>query len=156
LIQHNENLLAVLFWFIVLGPMGAVIMRLSEQLHSQFAADVEHTALAFAAQRLYGILLWLPTHLAIAGFALGGSFTDTWQAWRTTNVYTGEEPERPWWSLAANRALLLIGGLSSVQVNKPAIEWEFVDLKAVLSLTSRSLIVWLVIIALLSLGGIIA
>jgi membrane protein required for beta-lactamase induction len=154
LIRHNEGLLAILFWFIILGPMGAVIMHLAKRLHEEIPT-AETTQFAYAAQRLYGILLWLPTQLALLGFAIGGSFTDTIQAWRNPFTGAADNTDQAWWSVTVNRAQLLGAGLASVQINKPAGEWELNDLRSTLSLTSRSLVVWLVLLALLTLAEIV-
>lgn len=80
LVEANERLLAILFWFLLLGPVGAIMYRLSSQLQYQnrYASD----SLYDAAQRLHLILAWLPARMCALAYALAGSFVDALQAWR--------------------------------------------------------------------------
>ncbi|GIX32738.1 MAG: membrane protein [Lysobacterales bacterium] len=65
---------AVLFWFFVLGPLGALGYRLT-----QILAEVEHpdrvpTGVRAAASRLLALLDWLPARLVAFSLALVGDF----------------------------------------------------------------------------------
>lgn len=65
---------AVLFWFLLLGPLGALAYRLT-----QITAEVEHPdrlppGLRLAASRLLALLDWLPARLVAFSLALVGDF----------------------------------------------------------------------------------
>lgn len=87
LVQANERWFAVIFWFFVLGPMGAVFYRLSSLL----AAPVKKTAedpsidepdsFAAAAHHLHGILGWVPARITALSYAVMGSFVDAIDSW---------------------------------------------------------------------------
>jgi len=88
-----HRLFAVLFWFLVLGPLGALLYRLSRQLLTYAAV---HGGLdpgfRDATRRLVRILDWAPARLTLIGYALAGSFDDTLRRWREASD-AGAEPE---------------------------------------------------------------
>jgi len=81
LLRAHEGLLAPIFWFVLLGPAGAVLYRLARlaQQTWQFEEDSFHRA----AQRLYYWLDWLPAHVTAISFAVVGNFEDAMYCWRT-------------------------------------------------------------------------
>lgn len=83
--RANERVLSQVFWFVVLGPLGAVIYRMLCQLRHHISMETARTGtvegLDEALLRLKAILEWLPARLAILGFAISGSFVDTMHAW---------------------------------------------------------------------------
>ncbi len=80
LIQANERWFAIIFWFFVLGPMGAVLYRLSSVLkYNATAWGLDN--FAAAAQHLYAILGWLPARLTAFSYAVTGSFVDAVDGW---------------------------------------------------------------------------
>ncbi|MGH8370907.1 MAG: regulatory signaling modulator protein AmpE, partial [Gammaproteobacteria bacterium] len=72
----NDRLFGVLLWFTLLGPAGAVLYRSTQFLHKTSQEPGVSPQFRAAAVRLYGILAWLPAHLAALGYALAGSFED--------------------------------------------------------------------------------
>lgn len=82
--QSNPRLFAVVFWFAVLGPVGAVIYRLADLYtkpgHTLTAGAGSNGFASFAddfnraAKRLKDLLDWVPVRLVAIGFALTGSF----------------------------------------------------------------------------------
>lgn len=91
LIEANERWFAVIFWFVVLGPLGAVFYRLSSLLHHHVngpMADNREAAapgvpdnFAEAAQRLHAILGWVPARITALSYAVMGSFVDAIDGW---------------------------------------------------------------------------
>lgn len=92
LLAFNNRILAVLFWFLILGPIGALLYRLTTLLLERFAGgylaeeieedDDSESDFKRAIQRLYMILGWIPARLCVIAFALAGSFSDTLLCWR--------------------------------------------------------------------------
>jgi AmpE protein len=76
-IEANQRIFAVLFWFVFLGPLGAILYR-------TISLCAENTTVVFAdaalqAQRL---LDWLPARLFTLVFALGGNFSKAFVTWK--------------------------------------------------------------------------
>lgn len=153
LVQTNERLLAVLFWFIILGPIGALLLRLAclmrELTHQDRYAASEF---AHAARRLHFILLWAPARLAALSYAISGSFVHCLDNWRSQTPQTVKDLSD------SNEALLLRAGLGALQLGTHIAEQSKrqVDLngiEAALSLTWRSVIVWVTVLAVITLTG---
>ena len=94
-IQSNNRLFAVIFWFIVLGPVGAWAYRVTDLMRRRavFKAarneavtddgEESEDSVLTAAGSLHGWLAWIPARLTAFGFGLAGSFDGAKSAWRT-------------------------------------------------------------------------
>ncbi len=73
---------SVIFWFIILGPFGAVLYRACSTLkHSQSGPDNPGEDFGSGVERLLEILDWIPARLTAFSYALSGNFpaaTDRW------------------------------------------------------------------------------
>lgn len=97
LLAFNNRILAVLFWFLILGPVGALLYRLNTLLLERFAGGYfghavedegdSESDFQGAIQRLYMILGWIPARLCVIAFALAGSFSDTLLCWRCASDF---------------------------------------------------------------------
>lgn len=67
LVQINSQLFAVLFWYIVLGPIAALVYRFTSQCQEQALVKKEATLLT-------GILDWLPARMTALLYLLVGNF----------------------------------------------------------------------------------
>lgn len=148
LTQIVDRVLGVFFWFVVLGPLGAVMFRLS-QLLRQYCINGSGS-FARAAQRLYQIVYWLPARLCVIGYALAGNFVDTMSYWNS--------PADLW--QRESRDFLIASGVGSLRqdMRSTSEKWlEEQDLSIgvthALALVKRTIIVWLVVLALLTLAG---
>lgn len=146
LLQFNERTFAVLFWFALLGPLGAVLYR-TAALAVSHPADEDDAGFAAAALRLKGILDWAPARLAALGFALAGSFEEAITDWKA--YY--ERKARDFWTMnadiiiAAGRGALRIGG--EEEGDEPA------AVRSASALTLRALIIWVALFGLVTIGG---
>lgn len=153
----STHLLGVIFWFAVLGPLGAIAYRLSSML-----ADLARTwseewrPFTDAAEVLYGVLDWLPARLAALGYAITGSFVDALHRWR----HVGAAATGDW--VANNRAVVVASGRGALQLDIPATdnagdesarEFWFGQLTSTQALTRRTVVLWLAVIAILTLAG---
>lgn len=76
--QANMRWYAVIFWYLVLGPVGAVAYRLTILLrHDQYAAGD-------FARKIYGLLGWLPARISALYFGFMGSLDEAWHAFQTS------------------------------------------------------------------------
>ncbi len=146
----------VLFWYAVLGPLGAVLFRLSAHLrmHSDEVAtlDPSTTGYSEAARRLYAILSWIPARLMAIGYALSGHFDGAMQGWRASQEATSMPMD-------ADAALLISAGEGALHGEAPvftrtassaSLPGAAVAVRAAVALIERTLKVWLVIIALMT------
>lgn len=81
--QGNSLVVAPIFWFILLGPFGAVLQRLSCILDMLWGHRYERfAAFGWAAARFDDLLEWVPARITALSYALMGSFEDAVHCWR--------------------------------------------------------------------------
>jgi len=81
--QGNSLVVSPIFWFIVLGPFGAVLQRLSSILDMLWGHRYERFAeFGWAAARFDDVLGWIPARITALSYALMGSFEDALHCWR--------------------------------------------------------------------------
>jgi AmpE protein len=89
-VQANNRLFAVIFWFVLLGPLGAWTYRATDLIRRRavfVAARDEDSSgtperLRDAATALHGWLAWIPARLTAIGYAAAGNFDTALGAWR--------------------------------------------------------------------------
>lgn len=151
LVAAHERWFGVIFWFVVLGPLGALWYRLACVLRDKCARQNEQSAFEDAAVMMHHILAWIPARLTVLGYALAGSFAEALDAWR--NETYGWKSN---W-LVNNYHLLIHGGLGALQLEQElAADETRVDarhVRAALGLVLRTLILAIVLIAVVTLGS---
>jgi adenosylcobinamide-phosphate synthase len=81
--QGNSLVISPIFWFILLGPFGAVLQRLSCILDMLWGHRYERFAeFGWAAARFDDLLGWIPARITAVSYALMGSFEDALHCWR--------------------------------------------------------------------------
>jgi membrane protein required for beta-lactamase induction len=80
--QSYFRTFSVIFWFIILGPIGAVLYRSSYTL-KQKLPEMDDLELDFRSgvNRLLYILDWVPTRITAFTYALSGNFHDATGSW---------------------------------------------------------------------------
>ncbi len=146
LIEVNERLLAVVFWFVLLGPAGALLFRLAQQLVKEEGESNDD--FAEAAQRLYYLLVWPPARICALAYALAGSFVDAFTGWRSV-VATWYE---------SSHKVLTASGLGALRYQEGEIEegndaQNLAMVSETLSLARRAVMVFISILALFTLAG---
>jgi len=153
-IQANERIIAVVFWFILLGPLGAALYRLTSLLRAR-AADTEADEIADAANRLHDILAWVPARLCAFGFAVTGSFVDVLHNWREKSSEWAND-----WQASIN-GTLIASGRAALQTQyleemdeDGNLDREAVShhIKSAVALVWRTMVMWMVVIALVTLS----
>ena len=99
-VQANNRLFAVIFWFVVFGPLGAWAYRVTDLIRRRAVfkaarADDDRSSaptVVEAAETLHGWLAWIPARLTAIGYAMAGSFEGALSAWRTPEG-VGELPQ---------------------------------------------------------------
>lgn len=100
-IQANNRMFGVIFWFVLLGPVGAWTFRVADLFRRRalFRTDRrregEEDAVSSEAEEateaLHGLLAWLPARLTALSYALVGSFDAARQAWAPIRDELGDE-----------------------------------------------------------------
>lgn len=81
--QANTLVLAPVFWFLVLGPFGAILHRLASTLDRLWGHRTSRFAeFGWAAARFDDILNWVPARITALSYAVMGSFEDALRCWR--------------------------------------------------------------------------
>jgi adenosylcobinamide-phosphate synthase len=105
--QGNSVVIAPLFWFVVLGPVGAVVQQSTRFLHRLWdPRDKRFTEFGWVAAQLDEIVGWLPARVTALSYAIMGSFEDALRCWRY---------QAGVWSFN-NSAALLASGFGAVQM----------------------------------------
>ncbi len=146
LVEANIRMFGVLFWFLLLGPVGAVLFRLTCLSRQQ--PSVENNYLQ-AARDLYRILAWIPARLTVLCYALAGNFVNTISNWQGVSDLWQRDSE----------AFLIASGTGAVEADyRAGSEEQEIDTSPVhhaLGLVKRAVIVWIALLALLTLTGLI-
>ncbi len=163
--QANDRLFGVLFWFMLLGPAGALLYRMVVEAHAHTRSEdgdngyeaapatdeagLTGGSFAAAAERLHGILAWIPARLLALAYALTGSFEDTLVAWR-------DQLDRAGASLYDNTLAVLTAagrGALRLEPGQSGPQCGVHCVHSALKLVERSLVVWVVLLALMTLVG---
>ncbi|MEE8429053.1 MAG: regulatory signaling modulator protein AmpE [Gammaproteobacteria bacterium] len=143
--EANERMFAVLFWFSVLGPVGAVLFRSASVLRNSTGTG-DWGEYHPAAALLHDILAWVPARLLALCFGLSGHFDGAIHAWRNMD---DEEPSG--FVHGGAEFLVKIGnGALDLQPNEGV---ELKEVTVAMGLVWRSIVIWVVVIALLTLAG---
>lgn len=174
----HRHVLGVFSWFAVLavlglGPAGAVLYRLSEfvtrywpYVSRRQTPSVSDAACA-AAARAWQLVDWLPARLTALGFAIVGSFEETIDNWRRYETLPESEDAR------GNDGLIVAATAGAVNVRlgttsmaegesqaempaaSPRNEPQLAHLRSVVGLVWRSVVMWMLLLALLTLARLI-
>lgn len=141
--QVNERVLGVVFWFGVLGPLGALAYRLlalMQQISQRSDSPHQNYHEIFATA--YGYADWLPARLTALGYALVGNFSDTLNQWLDFAFSD--------WRM--NSAVLRECGKTSVRISTEESNMPE-SVQMAVALTDRTVILYIIVVALFSLGS---
>ena len=159
----HRHVFGVFAWYSLLaalglGPAGAVFYRLTEFVARYVNRPLRPTsmphspALTVAANRAWQGVDWLPCRVTALSFAFVGSFEDAVDSWRR---YEARFPDR-------NDGILMAATAGAVGVKLGGPEEELggevpqsSHLRAVVGLVWRTVVMWMVFLALLSLARLI-
>ena len=136
----NERIFAVIFWFVIIGPAGAVLYRLTTNLSKQHGLDDSLAAVSILFQ---AVLTWLPARMLALGYALTGHFDGALQAYRN-------RPYEPDLALD-NYDVLVNTGMGALRDHEATDEIS--SIITAKNLVTRSILIWIAVLALLTLGG---
>ena len=167
----HRHVFGVLAWFSVLaalglGPAGAVLYRLSEFVprywaHQGVAENQPVSpALLDASTRVWKTIDWVPARITALGFAVVGSFEEAIDAWRSYVERSNGMPDQDGIILAATSGAVNVRlGAERPDPSAPdapgqsgAQEAQLAHLRSIVGLVWRSVVMWMVLLALLSLA----
>ncbi|NZA25531.1 hypothetical protein H0E84_03975 [Luteimonas sp. SJ-92] len=147
----------VLFWFLVLGPTGALLYRLAALAAQDEAAAALPAATAGGARRLLAVLDWPVDQLLAASLALVGNFDVVVGAWREAGSAAFALGSRflDALALASVRGELAdeAEDYAGSGVPPPLAVGPLPELRDAMSLVWRVLLLWLALIALFVIAG---
>ena len=178
----HRRVFAILFWFVLLGPGGALLYRLCGYAEQDSRTQSDQAGQQ-AAQQILGILDWLPARLLALTFFLAGSFEDAWQGWRKAQQYiqrcaaematdSAEQTAKAVMQrISGNRIFLLCTGCGAMRHEvddifatehhgetehhnkQDQMDYDLQWVRTARSLVLRSLMIWLAVIAVLTMSG---
>jgi len=137
--EANSRYFAVIFWFALLGPFGAMLYRFThlyaiktrQEIHSQCSI------------RLLSILNWIPARITAFTYALAGDFVAAYKQMKEFLVDSN----------CHTYAILSGSGLGAIQCDDKDCETPIEENHEALNLVERSLFIWLVFIAIFAVLG---
>ena len=176
-VAAHRHVFRVFFWYAVLsvvglGPVGAVVYRLAEYVQrrwqrEQGADGGVSSLLAEVAQRAWVGLDWLPARATALGFAIVGSFEDAMDGWRNHAQKFPQDNDGVILAATAGAINVRLGGAGlntadeedagmaaqTSGASTPGQPAQQGHLASVVGLVWRSVIMWLVLVALLTMAN---
>ena len=158
-VQANNRLFAVIFWFVVLGPLAAWTYRVTDLIRrravfnaARGAPEDEHALrIRDAAVTLHGWLAWIPARLTALGYATAGHFDEAIAAMRVPSEQAGLSLSEQ------NEKLLARVGVAALALQQDSdesmTERGVRGAAAANRLVFRLLLIWAVIISAMTLYG---
>lgn len=142
-----QELFAVVFWLLILGVVGVVLYQIVISFRSYLERQTESNegkkSLLAVVIKIAGVLDWIPSRLIGITYALVSQFAPTFRIWYK-NLLSGLNHT----TAEAAQVGLVALGLANQPENTATTE----QIKLINGLADRSLLVWLVIIALFTIG----
>lgn len=162
-LSAHRHVFGVFAWYslltaVGLGPAGAVFYRVSEYV-AVFAKRTPRPeaaplsdAVRSQAQRAWAVIDWLPARVTALSFAFVGSFEEAVDSWRRHEAVHPLDNDGVVLAATAGAVNVRLGEndpVASGQVPEPA------HLRAVVGLVWRTVVMWMVFLALLSVARLI-
>ena len=173
-LSAHRHVFGVLAWFSVLaalgfGPAGAVLYRMSELVSRTWVASQKPKAgwvsetLQVAARTAWHRVDWLPARMTAIAFAVMGNFEEAIDCWRTHAQRFPDDNDGVVLSATAGAIDVRLGGEalrddhaetdhSADSESTPGRTPEMAHLPSVVGLVWRSVVLWMVLLALLTLA----
>ena len=158
-VQANNRVFAVVFWFVILGPLAAWTYRVTDLIRRRAVfsaardeeADDNIARVREAAEMLHGWLAWIPARLTALGYATAGHADEAIAALRApseeADATTSEHSERLLARVGV--AALALQDKTDESISERGIRGAMAANKLVF----RLLLIWAVIIAAMTLYG---
>lgn len=156
-----DAVFAAIFWFVLAGPAGVVMYRLSNTLDAMWGyKNQRYQHFGWAAARFDDVLNWVPARLTALTYSLLGQSFNAIYCWRHQAHYLDSPNAGPVMTAGAGALNIQLGGPAHYhgQVkNKPFFGSKVVvvnaDINRAIRLVNHSLILW---VLLLTVGVLLA
>ncbi|MBC5766028.1 CobD/CbiB family protein [Ramlibacter albus] len=175
----HRHVFGVLAWFSILaalglGPAGAVFYRMSEfvarywRYRSRMQVQPASEALQSAAARAWEVVDWVPARFTALAFAVVGSFEEAIDCWRNYAQRFPNDNDGVILAATSGAVNVRLGGEglkfrssglgpepadgTDSTVSTPGREAEIGHLRSIVGLVWRSVVLWMVLLALLTLA----
>lgn len=140
-VEANRRIYAILFWFILLGPVAVVLYRVLEQLLHQNVLERSLIAIKHNIRFILGWIDWLPARITLFTYMVSGSFEEGQQAFKRGSLGAVDTYEQ-------NSELLQNVGYHSVSAHDEVLndDQAMQRVRKSRGLILRSLVVWLLIV----------
>lgn len=142
-----DRLFSVMFWFALMGPIGAVLFRLSDLQWSRAQVDVPDSGYARAAYALKATLAWIPVHLLALTYLIAGGLDENWRAAKVSSSEAGKHFLDPDVGVLAHAGRGILASMTEGD-REPS-----VMLHAAVDLIWRSIVIWMAVIGIITLIG---
>lgn len=143
--RSAQHIFTILFWFILFGAVGALayfLIQSIRQLASQ--EDSPWAELLPVTSKWLAIAEWIPVRLLALSYALVGHFITAFDYLRK-NISSG---------LTESAHFAIEAGFAALNLEHPdVVHADREENEAALSLIDRALLLWIVILAIFTLGG---
>ena len=178
----HRRVFGVFFWAVLtaalgLGPSGAVLYRLADYSKRYWArpnaidGEPANAGLKALSARAFGLLDHVPARLTAFGFAIVGNFEEAIGAWRRDSASWADRNDGVLLASAAGALGVQLGGQAPVASDPAAVQLgdegtatigltqgispQLGHLPSVVGLVWRSVILWLLLLALLSIANLV-
>lgn len=178
MIAAHRHVFGVFFWYAALsvlglGPLGAVVYRLTELAQRRWqepTADgsLRSEALRSVATRAWLAIDWLPSRMTALGFAIVGSFEEAMDGWRNHAQNFPDDNDGVILAATAGALNIRLGGAAlhtptqeeesttaTGGTSTPGRTPEVAHFAQVVGLVWRTVIMWLVLVALLTMANLV-
>lgn len=151
-----DAIFAPLFWFVALGPCGALLYRCSNTLDAMWGyKNSRYRYFGWAAARLDDVLNWIPARLTAFSYALLGNTAQALISWRRQAPLLDSPNAGPVMTAGAGALSVQLGGPACYHGQLKQKPWfggeklpENQDISRALDLVRNVLLLWLMMIAL--------
>jgi AmpE protein len=144
----------VLFWFLVLGPAGALAYRLVSLGAQGQAQAVLSPAQGAAAKWWLALFNWPVAHLMTFGLALAANFDGVLAAWRDWHAQGGWRLDTGFLGAAARASVVCeLAEEDAYAIDGPAQAPALLELRDAMSLVWRVMLLWLAVLAVFVVAG---
>lgn len=153
LVQANNRIFGVIFWFMVLGAAGAWLFRVADMMRRRavFEAGRAHArgepepAYLFVCQAVFGVFAWIPSRLLALGYAMAGSFEDAVSDWKQYYETCSDK------FFHVNEEILACAGRGAIREQlEPGQPLQPVH--SAMRLVTRTLLIWVTAISILTIS----